>query len=348
MANFALSTCESFVGFLLLLASYVALNMAQSSPPADLESVMDWRAYWKLKLPTVQPPLALQELAPRLTPAEIQAFLDCVATRPYGQCLCTYVNSVCTEVTSHRSNPQPRVCMPDFSYQYLRRCEEDRHAETVGSKMFFRRMDLSVGKVVSLPSLKNDLYNRAFLPRQLADKLPFTSKKLSESLHQLQLKRYSPKAKGMAETLEFCTSEPATGEFRQCHASIESMVDFEVSHLGKKVMILSWDAMISDRGNTTKIDHIKETPAKIEEKIVTCHDVIYPYLVFGCHSTSFTSLLLVTLEGIHGHALAVCHHNTTHWNPQHVAFRVLGVKPGDGHEVCHWIPRHHFAWASLP
>ena len=42
-------------------------------------------------------------------------------------------------------------------------------------------------------------------------------------------------------------------------------------------------------------------------------------------------------------AVAVCHADTSGWNPKHVAFQVLNVKPGTV-PVCHFLPQDHVVW----
>ncbi|CAH8257242.1 unnamed protein product [Arabidopsis lyrata] len=68
-----------------------------------------------------------------------------------------------------------------------------------------------------------------------------------------------------------------------------------------------------------------------DDKSVVCHKQKYPFAVFYCHKAMMTSVYAVPLEGENGmraKAVAVCHKNTSAWNPNHLAFKVLKVKPG--------------------
>jgi hypothetical protein len=56
----------------------------------------------------------------------------------------------------------------------------------------------------------------------------------------------------------------------------------------------------------------------------------------------------VPLEGVDGNrvkAVAVCHTDTSQWNPKHLAFQVLKVQPGTV-PVCHFLPQDHVVWVS--
>ncbi|EFH63327.1 hypothetical protein ARALYDRAFT_894360 [Arabidopsis lyrata subsp. lyrata] len=83
-----------------------------------------------------------------------------------------------------------------------------------------------------------------------------------------------------------------------------------------------------------------------DDKSVVCHKQKYPFAVFYCHKAMMTSVYAVPLEGENGmraKAVAVCHKNTSAWNPNHLAFKVLKVKPGTV-PVCHFLPETHVVW----
>jgi hypothetical protein len=48
-------------------------------------------------------------------------------------------------------------------------------------------------------------------------------------------------------------------------------------------------------------------------------------------------------DGTNAKAVAVCHTDTSAWNPKHLAFQVLNVKPGTV-PVCHFLPQDHVVW----
>lgn len=71
----------------------------------------------------------------------------------------------------------------------------------------------------------------------------------------------------------------------------------------------------------------------------------YPYAVFYCHyQESESKVFRVSLTGENGdkvEAIGVCHIDTSQWSRNHVAFKVLGIKPGST-PVCHFFPEDNF------
>ncbi|KAM3276067.1 hypothetical protein ACQJBY_044447 [Aegilops geniculata] len=63
--------------------------------------------------------------------------------------------------------------------------------------------------------------------------------------------------------------------------------------------------------------------------------------VYGCRATGLARAYVLALAGERGHAamtaVAVCRTDASRWDPEHAAFRLLGVKPG-GAAVCHAVP----------
>ncbi|XP_062202072.1 BURP domain-containing protein 13-like [Phragmites australis] len=68
------------------------------------------------------------------------------------------------------------------------------------------------------------------------------------------------------------------------------------------------------------------------DRHVACHDEPYPYAVFQCHMTgrSSTKAYMITLSGRSPAVTmaALCHRDTSNWNPAHPAFEML----------CHFMP----------
>ncbi|KAH9316550.1 hypothetical protein KI387_025177, partial [Taxus chinensis] len=71
-----------------------------------------------------------------------------------------------------------------------------------------------------------------FLPRSVANEIPFSSDKLSVSLQKLNIAPDSEMAFAMAETLTFCEDSAMTGETKYCATSLESLIDHTTSKLG--------------------------------------------------------------------------------------------------------------------
>nr|AFK33381.1 unknown [Medicago truncatula] len=123
------------------------------------------------------------------------------------------------------------------------------------------------------------------------------------------------------------------------------MVDFTTSKLGKNVEAVSTEVnKESNLHQYTIASGVKKLGEK--NKAVVCHKENYPYAVFYCHKTDTTKAYSVPLEGADGSrvkAIAVCHTDTSEWNPKHLAFQVLKVQPGTV-PVCHLLPEDHVVW----
>ncbi|CAL2234841.1 unnamed protein product [Prunus armeniaca] len=66
------------------------------------------------------------------------------------------------------------------------------------------------------------------------------------------------------------------------------------------------------------------------DKVVVCHKENYPYAVFLCHAIKQTAAYVLSLKGDDGvkvKAVTICHLDTSEWNPKHLAFQILKVKP---------------------
>jgi len=187
-------------------------------------------------------------------------------------------------------------------------------------------------------------YLTPLLPREIAEHLPFSSKKLSEILEILAVKPKSENAKNVEKTLKICEDPPTINdEEKHCATSIESMVDFVISKLRKNVHVTSTKA---ENESKSKKFIVKDGVKILAEEIIACHPMQYPYVVFYCHKLSNSSAHFMPLEGEDGTRVkdvAVCHKDTSEWDPNHIAFQVLKAKPGTI-SMCHFFPEGHLVW----
>ncbi|KAJ4957772.1 hypothetical protein NE237_024883 [Protea cynaroides] len=186
----------------------------------------------------------------------------------------------------------------------------------------------------------------SFLPGQEAELIPFSSNKFSDILQRFSIIPRSKEAQVMKSTIKECEEPAVVGEDRYCAASLESMVDFSTSRLGtNNIQAVSTEV---DKEETQKQKYTITTRAvkKIgSDKAVVCHDEPYVYTVFYCHTTTSARAYKVALVGADGtkaNAVAVCHTDTANWNPKHLAFEVLKVKPGA--TVCHFLRGAQVVW----
>ncbi|EPS58650.1 hypothetical protein M569_16161, partial [Genlisea aurea] len=239
---------------------------------------------------------------------------------------------------------------PDpFNYEYA--ASETQIHDDPNVALFFLEGDLyTKGKTMNLDFSRGEEENQpAFIPRRVADSIPFSSEKLPEILKEFSVKPDSKEAESMRKTLRNCEDKPARGEAKFCATSLESMLDFSVSRLGKKVVAVATNAAGGKR-TEYRVDGVRRrrsSGARVGKGLVVCHRQDYAYAVFLCHETSTTAAYEVDLTATDGGskagAVAVCHEDTAAWNPNHVAFRVLNVKPGSV-PVCHFLPQDHIVW----
>lgn len=217
--------------------------------------------------------------------------------------------------------------------------------------MFLLEKDLHSGTRVSLRLVQEnnpDAQKTQFLPRGVAEKIPFSSEKLSVALQQLDVAQDSDLALAMKDTLQECESPGIKGESKYCATSLESMIDYSMSRLGsKRVTVLATN--VPKTSKSVKQEYTimgVKYESKPGEKSVVCHSERYAYAVFYCHEVQSTRTARVWVKGEDGsraEAVAVCHADTSAWNPNHVAFQVLNVKPGEA-SLCHFIPQDHVVW----
>ncbi|CAJ2674790.1 unnamed protein product [Trifolium pratense] len=213
--------------------------------------------------------------------------------------------------------------------------------ETMG--LFFLEKDLHHGTKMNMKFKKNSNYGKTFLPQEVAkSNIPFSSNKLVENiLNMFSIKHGSKESEIVKNTISIC-------EEKTCVTSLESMVDFATSKLGKNVEAISTEV------NKESIELQEYVIAKgvkklgEDNKVVVCHKVNYTYAVFYCHKIDGTKVYNVPLEGVDGNmvkVVAMCHNDTSQWNPKHISFQVLKVQPGTG-PICHFVTQEHVVWVS--
>lgn len=200
--------------------------------------------------------------------------------------------------------------------------------------------------------------NARFFPREKADKIPFSLKQLPNLLNFFSFAKGSEQAQAMEQTLETCEIPPITGETKFCPTSLESMLDFALGIFGisksdpngdhpillTTTFLTSTTPNNEDPQSTYQNYTVLETPTEIlASKMIGCHSMSYPYVVFYCHTQPEGEVKLYKIlfggdKGDKLEAVAVCHLNTSEWNPGHLSFPTLKIQRGA--PVCHVFPPH--------
>lgn len=234
-----------------------------------------------------------------------------------------------------------------FLYNYAASETQLHDKPTVA--LFFLEKDLHQGTKLNLQFTKTNSNDDAkFLPKEVANSIPFSSSKVENILNLFSIKEGTEEYEIVKNTISECEENGIKGEEKLCVTSLESMVDFTTSKLGNNVEAVSTEVKkeSSDLQEYVMAKGVKKLGEK--NKAVVCHKESYPYAVFYCHKTDSTKVYSVPLEGVDGSrvkAVAVCHTDTSQWNPKHLAFQVLNVQPGTV-PVCHFLPQDHVVWVS--
>ncbi|XP_049376627.1 BURP domain-containing protein 17-like [Solanum stenotomum] len=299
--------------FTLFSVIFVVSHAANLSP----------EVYWRVKLPNTPMPTPIKD-ALHISENELHK-----VRQPWGVFSSWYQAAPENELHKVR---QPWGVFSSWYNDAAKKDLNDNHPMTP----YFFETDLHQGKKMNLQSLKN--YNPApILPRKVVDSIAFSSDKIEEILNHFSVDKDSERAKDIKKTIKMCEEPAGNGEVKHCATSLESMVDFTLSHLGTNNIIAI----------STEVE--KETPEvqtytieKVEEKAngkgVVCHKVAYPYALHFCHDVGSSRTFMVSMVGADGtkvNAVSVCHEDTASMNPKALPFQLLNVKPGDK-PICHF------------
>ncbi|XWS68999.1 hypothetical protein CRYUN_Cryun04dG0141900 [Craigia yunnanensis] len=213
---------------------------------------------------------------------------------------------------------------------------------------FFREKMLKRGTVMPMPDIRDKMPERSFLPRTIISKLPFSFSKIGELKQIFHAGDNSTLETIMLDALKECERAPSPGETKRCVGSAEDMIDFATSVLGRNVEVRTTENVNGSKQNI-KIGTVRGVNGGKVTKSVSCHQSLYPYLLYYCHSVPKVRVYEADIldpnsrEKIN-HGVAICHLDTSSWSSSHGAFLALGSGPGRT-EVCHWIFENDMTWA---
>ncbi|KAB1200767.1 hypothetical protein CJ030_MR0G006353 [Morella rubra] len=213
---------------------------------------------------------------------------------------------------------------------------------------FFRESMLKKGKVMPMPDIRDKMPKRSFLPRSISSKLPFSTSKVSELKQIFHAADNSTMETMILDSLSQCERAPSAGETKRCVGSAEDMIDFATSVLGRNVAVRTTENVNGSKKNIL-IGSVKGINGGKVTQSVSCHQSLFPYLLYYCHSVPKVrvyeaDILDPSSKAKINHGVAICHLDTSSWSPSHGAFLALGSGPGRI-EVCHWIFENDMTWA---
>ncbi|TVU40095.1 hypothetical protein EJB05_13544, partial [Eragrostis curvula] len=206
--------------------------------------------------------------------------------------------------------------------------------------LFFNKAQVRVGGSMNV-SFPPELVP-AILPRDVAGKVPFSN--LTDVLSVFNMTPSSTAAAMVNDTLSRCRAPNPAGEQKTCTTSLEATLQTAVRMLGAgSRTVWAVTSKIPAGGGLPLQPYVIEAVRTLDgDRHVGCHIVPFPYAVYQCHSTGQPSAAyMVSLRGLREHGpgiamAAICHLNTSSWNPAYPAFEILHTKPG-GAPVCHFM-----------
>ncbi|RLM86218.1 BURP domain-containing protein 14-like [Panicum miliaceum] len=213
---------------------------------------------------------------------------------------------------------------------------------------FFRERDLMMGNRMPMPDIADKMPHRAFLPRDIATKIPFEEGAVSALFGAAP---GTAMRQVVASTVAECSRAPSRGETKRCATSAEDVVDFAVEMLGSSSVAVRSTESAAGGGRDVRLGRIAGVAGGGVTRSVSCHQSLFPYMVYYCHSVPRVRLYEADILDVDSnrkinHGVAICHLDTSDWSPKHGAFVALGGKPGEI-EVCHWIFQGDMTWTLV-
>ncbi|XP_034592434.2 BURP domain-containing protein 10 [Setaria viridis] len=233
-------------------------------------------------------------------------------------------------------------------------------------KLLYPETTFTPGSKINLYIDRAAALHSAWLRPDSADSIPISRKNFNDIV-TMSAPVSNSMAHGMWSTLSSCEHpREVAGEQKACVASVESMHGFAASALRTndlRALSTSLDVPeegISSPSHMYRVAAVRVVtaggakPAAVDT--VTCHSMSFPFALFYCHAVNPTRIYEVTLQKEETaavpaprrpavvRALAVCHVNTSGFDPTLKYWVKLGVKPGEA-PVCHFLTRGDVLWA---
>ncbi|XP_042511152.1 polygalacturonase non-catalytic subunit AroGP2-like [Macadamia integrifolia] len=341
----------------LLIASYFSSFQAENP----------FLQYWEEHIGLPHPPHWLAAKASPLSPHQATVFLKLMEENelPFHlPSFCKQANIACSKnalVKKIMDNPM----LPPIAQSSAIKVIYDRvpsgsplSISRQGGLLFFRESMVKQGGFMNITDLRDTMSYNSFLPRSLASKIPFSLARIKELKKLFGVVDDSKMDEYIKDTLEICEKvwtpllakknekSPIRDEHSTCVTSTEDLIDFVVKKLGHRVSIWSTESIEGSYENVT-IGGVKLMYGNLSESPALCHSQPFPSQVYYCHILQRVKVYIVDIYAQKkvNHAIMTCHYDTSTWNPNHIAFKLLGFGPGLI-EVCHWINKNGMVWTK--
>lgn len=301
--------------------------------------------YWDKMLPgAAMPPSLRASLSPLDgSPAQAQLFAmrikQAASFDPAtSAALCKAAGLVCNPVRG------PTTCIGQFAL--LGRASESNSDQAARvDEGFFLESDLVEEATTHLHGEHGPALHRAFLPKAVADAMPpLTSDNLPNLQQIFNIQGGTNMSAAMKEAVSFCEDAARLpGEKRACPTSLESMVDFVASSVGRDVAVLEQEKAVEGPAKLVSFTQ-RSLPQKDS---ALCHNVGFPSQLYSCHVVPDTKVVeasVMAADGSATRAVGVCHMATKTWDPRYEGFTILKARPGT--PVCHWVEPGALIWVA--
>lgn len=353
---------------LALISTAVCITASAAGGTLFLTAKADLQRYWQNHVSKVTPmPVFLLNKASPLSASDYATFSrlaeqNLLSSHIPDLCrkanlLCTFPqNSATTSLlANHQTNSDP-VFWPNrcFTYKFGYKCElssttaDQKFENHIIRGLFFRESNLKPNVVMPMPHVTDKMHASSFLPRRITFELPFSIPELKQIFHAGS--NNSRMSTVIADAVTECQELPSPDEMKRCVVSIEDMIDFATSVLGRNVAVRAMDATEAANGNIY-LKAVKPIDGgRRVTNAVSCHRRLFPYLLYYCHAIPNVRLYEAEIVKMNSRAkiiqgTAICHLDTSSWTPGHGAFMALGSGPGKI-EVCHWIFGDDMIWTA--
>ncbi|KAJ7528446.1 hypothetical protein O6H91_15G004300 [Diphasiastrum complanatum] len=204
--------------------------------------------------------------------------------------------------------------------------------------VFFPEETLGNGRQVMLPDLHDPVPMKAFLPRSLAVKFPFSCEGLEDLDNMLNISKHSNMSYNMAMVIKACETPSGEGQIKRCITSVEDMLEMVASTIGSHVEVLSEPSIQGSQELVTVIE-VKVTSSTSP---LSCHSFVFPFGVYYCHYLKGSEVFNLTLKSEQGTVFersAVCHA----WSPS-LKQEFTALHLSSQNKACHWLYGSNLLW----
>ncbi|XP_043710496.1 polygalacturonase non-catalytic subunit AroGP2-like [Telopea speciosissima] len=328
----------------LLILAYFSGSQAENT----------FSQYWKENIGLPLPPHWLAAKASPLNLHQLAIYMQLMEENELASHLhsfCKQANVACSTNIQVKKTTNDTTLPPIAQWNNDRIVYEHSPNDTPlsiakqGGLPFFRESMVKEGGFMLVPDLRDPISYKSFLPRPLASKIPFFYSQIEELKKLFGVVDESNMDEYIQNTLETCEKSPIQDE-HICVISVEDLIDFIVKKLGHHICVWSTESIEGSYENVT-IGAVKLIYGNLSEPPVLCHSQPFPFQVYYCHVLQEVKIYAVDMHARKkmNHAIMACHYDTSAWNPNHNAFKLLGYGPGLI-EVCHWINENALVWTK--